>query len=205
VDFGHYSQRAVALVNADLSSKAALREHLAVRPWLVEQLQPADLAPLQALQRDLSALVDASAAGDGGQVVHRLNDLLGRHPIRPRVSGHDESSWHLHVNDENASVAEVVISEALLGLAILVTEVGATRLGRCAAESCTNAFVDTSANASRRFCSTRCSTRTNVAALRRRKQEQSAGADRPTPADRERIGAGEQELNRISRERLSQA
>lgn len=103
-------------------------------------------------------------------MVRRLNELLSRHPIRPRVSGHDETSWHLHVNDDDAPAAETVISEILLGLAILVTELGATRLGRCAAENCTNAFVDTSPNSSRRFCSTRCSTRTNVAALRRRQQ-----------------------------------
>lgn len=171
MDFAHYSQRAAALVNADLSSEATLRDHLSARPWLVERLTIADLVPLRDAQRDLAGVVDASAGGDGADVVHRLNDLLSRHPIRPRVSGHDEKSWHLHVNDDDASVAETVISEALLGLAILVTEVGATRLGRCAAESCTNAFVDTSANNSRRFCSARCSTRTNVAALRRRKQQ----------------------------------
>ena len=170
MDFAHYSQRAAALVNADLSSETALRDHLSGEQWLVVRLRAADLLPLRTVQHDLSGLVDASARGDGADVVHRLNDLLSKHPIRPRVSGHDETSWHLHVNDDDASVAETVISEALLGLAILVTEVGATRLGRCAADNCTNAFVDTSANSSRRFCSTRCSTRTNVAALRRRKQ-----------------------------------
>jgi hypothetical protein len=170
VDFAGYSNRAVELVNADLGSDELLRAHLAVRPWLGEQVTAADLEPLQIVQRDLAALVDSSADGDGSEVVRRLNDLLSRHPIRPRVSGHDESSWHLHVSDESASVAETVISESLLGLVLLVTEVGATRLGRCAAENCTNAFVDTSANNSRRFCSSRCSTRTNVAALRKRRQ-----------------------------------
>jgi predicted RNA-binding Zn ribbon-like protein len=161
------------VVNADLSSEASLRDHLAEESWLLERLTSADLEPLRTVQRELAELVDASAGGDGTGVVRRLNDLLSKHPIRPRVSGHDESSWHLHVNDDDASVAETMISEALLGLTILVTEVGATRLGRCAAETCNRAFVDTSANSSRRFCSTRCSTRTNVAALRRRKQQQS--------------------------------
>jgi len=172
VDFADYSNRAVDLVNADLGSDEALREFVSGRPWLAGQLTPADLEPLRAVQRDLAGLVDASAGGEGAEVVRRLNDLLGRHPIRPRVSGHDESSWHLHVSDESASAAETLISEALLGLLLLVTDVGATRLGRCAAENCTNAYVDTSANSSKRFCSTRCSTRTNVAALRRRRKHQ---------------------------------
>ena len=90
-------------MNADLGSDEALREFLSGRPWLAGQLTPADLEPLRAVQRDLAGLVDASAGGEGAEVVHRLNDLLGRHPIRPRVSGHDESSWHLHLSDESAS------------------------------------------------------------------------------------------------------
>lgn len=170
MDFTSYAQGAAELVNADLDTKAALRSHLQARPWLAERVVAADVEPLRAVQCDLARVVDASAAGDGGEVVRRLNELLDAHPVRPRVSGHDESTWHLHVNDESASVAETLTSEALLGLAILVTEVGATRLGRCAASTCTNTFVDTSANSSRRFCSTRCATRTNVAAFRRRRQ-----------------------------------
>ena len=98
-----------------------------------------------------------------GEVVRRLNAVLNAHPVRPRVSGHDKSTWRLHVNNESASVADTPTSKALLGLAILVTEVGVTRLGRCAANTCTSSFVDTSANSCRRFCSTRCATRTNVA------------------------------------------
>jgi len=174
VDFASYSRGAAELVNAHLDTEAGLRAHLRARPWLAAEVNSGDVAPLRTVQRDLGELVDASAAGDGGEVVRRLNQLLGTHPIRPRVSGHDESTWHLHVNDESASAAGILISEALLGLAILVTEVGATRLGRCAADNCTNAFVDTSTNNSRRFCSTRCSTRTNVAALRRRRRQPAA-------------------------------
>jgi hypothetical protein len=180
VDFTSYAQGAAALVNARLDSAADLRSHLESRPWLLGLISADDLPPLRSIQHDLAALVDASAEGDGREVVRRLNELLGRHPIRPRISGHDETTWHLHVNDENASVAETVSSEALLGLTILITELGATRLGRCAAANCDNAFVDTSANTSRRFCSTRCSTRTNVAALRRRvKQEALPSASAP--------------------------
>jgi len=169
VDFTGYAQRAVDLVNADLATTEDLVAHLEHRPWLAAQVTPSDLAPLRAVQAELATLVDASAGGDGAAVVAVLNDLLARHPVRPRVSGHDESNWHLHVNDTGASASETLTSEALLGLVLLVTEVGATRLGRCASTTCQRGFLDTSANRSRRFCSSRCSTRENVAALRRRR------------------------------------
>lgn len=181
MDFTSYAQGAAELVSADLTDVAGLETHLQSRPWLGERVSPKDLAPLRSVQRELNALVDASAAGDGPEVVSLLNDLLSKNPIRPRVSGHDESTWHLHVNDQNATVAETLISESLLGLAILVGEEGATRLGRCAAEGCAGAFVDTSANSSRRFCSTRCATRTNVAALRRRRAGTGGGSAASDP------------------------
>lgn len=172
MDSASYSQRAVDVVNADLATTDGLIAAVAHRPWLAEQVNATDLSPLRTVQLELAGLVDASAAGEGAVVVERLNELLARNPLRPRVSGHDASSWHLHVNDEGATVAETLTSEAMLGLVLLVTEVGATRLGRCASSTCDRAFVDTSANSSRRFCSSRCSTRENVAALRRRRATQ---------------------------------
>ena len=69
---------------------------------------------------------------------------------------------------------EMLIGEALLGLATLVCDLGPTRLGVCAAERCTNVYVDTSPNQSRRYCSERCSSRANVAAYRARQKAASA-------------------------------
>jgi predicted RNA-binding Zn ribbon-like protein len=57
-----------------------------------------------------------------------------------------------------------------MGLSTLVCDLGATRLGVCDASSCTNVFVDTSPNRSRRYCSDRCSSRENVAAYRARQR-----------------------------------
>jgi predicted RNA-binding Zn ribbon-like protein len=57
-----------------------------------------------------------------------------------------------------------------LGLSTLVCDLGATRLGVCDASPCTNVFVDTSPNQSRRYCSDRCSSRANVAAYRARQK-----------------------------------
>jgi predicted RNA-binding Zn ribbon-like protein len=164
----------MALLNAPLATEQDLRVHLADRPWLAGLVRPADLPVLTGFRARLGEMADASAAKDGPAAVAALNALLAKHPIRPMISGHDESSWHLHVQPDDATAAETMCAEALFGLAMLVSEHGATKIGRCAATDCDNAFIDTSANSSRRFCSTRCSTRMNVAALRRRKQAEAA-------------------------------
>jgi predicted RNA-binding Zn ribbon-like protein len=63
-----------------------------------------------------------------------------------------------------------------MGLAIHLTELGADRLGICQAAPCRNAYLDTSTNRSRRYCSDRCATRANVAAYRARKRAEAAAA-----------------------------
>jgi len=55
----------------------------------------------------------------------------------------------------------------------LIVDVGANRLGVCSAERCDNVYVDTSPNASKRYCSERCASRANVAAYRARRKAES--------------------------------
>ena len=171
MEFGHYAEAAVRLVNTELRSDADLATLVSGRPWLVAHLASSDIDLLAPVQGELSAVVDDSFHGDAPAVVERINGLLAQHPLHPRISGHDETSWHLHVSEVGASVAEVLIAEALFGLTLLVTELGATRLGRCAAPGCDRAYLDTSTNRTRRFCSPRCATRTNVANYRRRHKD----------------------------------
>jgi predicted RNA-binding Zn ribbon-like protein len=178
MDFGHYADAAVELINTELTSCADLEAFLEPRPWVREQVQPGDLRALKRLQGELAAVVDASAAGDETVVVTLLNELLEQHPVRPRISGHDTQDWHLHVNDTNASVATILAAEGLFGMALVVTEIGADRFGRCSAADCGNAYLDSSANHSKRFCSGRCGSRTNVAAYRsRRSSDAGESAD----------------------------
>jgi predicted RNA-binding Zn ribbon-like protein len=99
---------------------------------------------------------------------------MGRHPLSPCISDHEPDGLHLHVATRAASVSELLTSEALLGLAVLVCDLGPTRLGVCSAPPCTHVYVDTSPNRSRRYCSDRCSSRANVAAYRAR-QRAAAG------------------------------
>ena len=91
------------------------------------------------------------------------------------------SDLHIHVANRAASVADLLVGESLLGLANLVCDLGPTRLGVCAATPCTNVYVDTSPNQSRRYCSDRCSSRANVAAYRaRQKAAVSPGGRSPS-------------------------
>ena len=179
VEFASYAEGAVRLVNAKFQSLDDVVSHLGERPWLAIRAKPADLRAMRRLQAELSAVVDASAAGDSGRVVTLVNDALERYPVTARLSDHDGEPWHLHVGDSHRSVPEVLGAEALFGLAVLVSQLGTDRLGRCAATGCNRAFVDTSANRSRRYCSARCATRTNVAAHRQRARR-SGGS--PAPA-----------------------
>lgn len=167
MEFESYAQVAVEIVNRPLDTVAAVGDLLRERGWS-RTATPADVAPLQAMQAKLTVVVESSAAGDGPAVVRLLNGLLSEHPIRPQISGHDAGHLHLHVSDEGAGAADVLIAEALFGLALLTTELGPTRLGRCAAPGCGRAYLDASHNRSRRYCSSRCSSRVNVAAHRRR-------------------------------------
>ncbi|MEZ5097078.1 MAG: CGNR zinc finger domain-containing protein [Nocardioides sp.] len=170
MDFVRYAEAAAGLVNADLPDGATLRAHLADRAWLAEQVTDRDAATLRRFQREVRAVFEASEAGDAKAVVDRLNALLERHPITPYISDHDPDDLHIHVATKAASVAELLVSESLLGLMVLVTDLGPTRMGVCSAAPCTNVYVDTSPNQSRRYCSDRCSSRANVAAFRARQR-----------------------------------
>ncbi|MGI8522131.1 MAG: CGNR zinc finger domain-containing protein [Nocardioides sp.] len=174
MDFVRYAEAAAALLNTELLSVDDLLEHLAARAWLQPQSTDRDAMILRRFQRELRPVFDAAAAGETGAAVDELNELMVRHPITPRISDHDPDDLHLHVATRSASVAELLIGESLLGLATLVCDLGPSRLGVCDATPCTNVYVDTSPNQSRRYCSDRCSSRANVAAYRAR-QKAAAG------------------------------
>ena len=170
MDFIRYAEASAALLNADLADPDALVAHLADRSWLHPSVTPDDVVELREFQVGLRPVFEASEDGEVSAVVTRLNDLLARHPITPMISEHDPSNLHMHVANRAASVAELLIGESLMGLATLVCDLGATRLGVCHASPCTHVFVDTSPNRSRRYCSDRCSSRANVAAYRARQR-----------------------------------
>lgn len=169
MDFVRYAERSVALLNVDLPDVAALQEHLTGRDWLIDQATDRDCMLLRKFQRELRPVFVASDEDRPAEVVDQLNELMVRYPITPRISDHD-GDLHIHAASKSQSVAELLVGEALIGLAFLVCDHGPTRLGTCDDAKCDNAYVDTSPNASRRYCSDRCSSRANVAAYRARQK-----------------------------------
>ncbi len=179
MDLITYSDYAVRLVNSSdttrpdrdgLRDMAALRTFLADLPSQRARATRRDLAELRLLRERLRVVFDAAHAHRHREAVNRLNALLADHPIRPQISGHDDSDWHLHLT-ERGDVAARYAANAVMGLSVLVTQLGIDRLGSCAANGCRRVFVDTSTNRSRRYCSERCATRANVAAYRARQKQ----------------------------------
>ncbi len=173
MEFVRYAERGADLINASFETTEDVCDFLAARVWLRPSVVDKDAPALRRFARELRPLFALAIENDERQVVDHLNALLGKHPITPYVAGHDSQSWHLHVSNRAASVADLLIAEALLGLAILVCDLGPLRLGVCSANSCTDVFVDTSPNRSRRYCSDRCSSRANVAAYRARRKAEA--------------------------------
>ncbi len=171
MDFIRYAEASASLLNAPLADRDDLVGHLAGRVWLHDQCSDRDATVLRKFARELRPVFEASDVDDTRGVIDGLNELMERHPITPRIADHDAADLHLHVATRTASVAELLIGESLLGLATLVCDLGASRLGVCSASPCTNVYVDTSPNQSRRYCSDRCSSRANVAAYRARQKQ----------------------------------
>ncbi|MFG1944935.1 CGNR zinc finger domain-containing protein [Nonomuraea sp. NPDC048826] len=130
--------------------------------WAVRLVNDPDPPPeLRELQGELAAVFDAADTEE--RLVALLNELLVRYPVRPQLTDHDGQGWHLHLAGHTGAAA-------VMGLASVVAELGAERLGRCLEPHCTRAFLDTSSNRSRRYCSARCASRANVAAYRARRR-----------------------------------
>lgn len=167
MDFDAYARTAVELVNARLATPDDLRALLAPdRAALTER----DLGVFRRAQRRLREVFTLGTLGKDADVVAELNALLEAFPVRPWISGHDATDWHMHVTGRGSTVSAEYLARATWGLAVWVCEFGSARFGVCADERCGNVYLDTSSNNCRRFCSERCATRSHVAAHRARKR-----------------------------------
>ncbi|GAA0455105.1 CGNR zinc finger domain-containing protein [Streptomyces olivaceiscleroticus] len=190
MELAYYSDYAVRLVNSEqpergtdtLTSVEAVRALFGPAQHTARRATEADVTRLRAVRTRLRAIFEAAAAGDEVLAVDLLNALLMEFPVSPQISGHEmrdadgRPDWHLHIADHAANATAGYTATACMGLAVHLTELGVDRLGICQAAPCRNAYLDTSTNRSRRYCSDRCATRANVAAYRARKRQEAAGA-----------------------------
>jgi predicted RNA-binding Zn ribbon-like protein len=194
VELIYYSSLAVRLVNTEepergtdtLTSVEAVRELFGESQKAARRASEADVTRLRGVRSRLRAVFAAAGEGDEVRAVDLLNALLLEYPASPQVAGHDflddtgRPRWHLHLAEHPSNAAAGYTAIACMGLAFQLTVHGIERLGICEAAPCRNAYIDTSTNCSKRYCSDRCATRANVAAYRARKRREravSAGPD----------------------------
>lgn len=93
-----------------------------------------------------------------------LNAQMAAVTAYPRLTDHDGEGWHLHYRDDDDTLPRVLAAVISVGTSLHLVTRGMNRLGRCAAEPCTNVVVDVTRNGRQRYCSVRCA---NRAAVRR--------------------------------------
>jgi predicted RNA-binding Zn ribbon-like protein len=188
VELNYYSDMAVSLVNTEqpergedtLTSVESVRELCgANNQQMARRASEADVSRLRGVRTRLRAVFSAAAEGDETRAVDLLNSLLMEFPTSPQISGHGDLDqdgrprWHMHLAEHPVTAAAGYAATACMGLAFHLTDLGVDRLGICQAAPCRKAYLDTSTNRSRRYCSDRCATRANVAAYRARKRLES--------------------------------
>jgi len=187
VELAYYSDYAVRLVNTEqpergsdsLTTVEAVRELFGPAQQVARRATDSDVTRLRAVRTRLRAVFEAADGGDEVLAVDLLNALMMEFPVSPQISGHEyrdedgRPDWHMHIADHAANATASFAATAGMGLAFHLTELGVDRLGICEARPCRNAYLDTSTNRSRRYCSDRCATRANVAAYRARKRLES--------------------------------
>ncbi len=162
---------AIELANADRDDPEWARAFLSSHDEWFTPGTALELTPGEA-QRAAGAadLVRAVAlAGSQAEVLTRLNELLAMARPRPYATDHD-GPLHLHYARPDAPALEQLTTTVAMGLSQVVVQHGWQRLGVCAAETCDDVYVDTSRNASRRYCSNTCASRSTVAAYRARQK-----------------------------------
>ena len=114
----------------------------------------------------------------------RLADaLLLAADCRPRLISHGPGQpFHLHYVAERAGLPARVRALTAAGVAHAIDDGAGHRLRVCHRDGCGVAFVDTSRNGRRHFCSVRCANQVNVANHRLRQRTTAhSGADSGIP------------------------
>ena len=162
---------AMALANEvhtrDDSAFAQLRQILTFDAPSLGLLRKSHLNGFFELSARLRAICEKLTRKDIDSAAASLNELLAAHPATPYLAKED-GVWRLHHHASAARLVPMYTSICAEALARAVGEGNAARFGRCEAVTCRRVFFDSSKNGTKRFCSTRCQSRTKVARFRNR-------------------------------------
>jgi predicted RNA-binding Zn ribbon-like protein len=175
VVFAHDTELALAaaasLVNTDradgdeLATTAALDAFVEHWGWTGRRAgDAAELEQVRALRPRLRELWQL----DEDTLVVRVNRMLRDARALPQLVEHDGFGYHLHATPSDAPLADRMLVEAAMAFVDVVRQQERARLRICGADDCADVYVDLSRNRSRRYCSTSCGNRMNVAAFRAR-------------------------------------
>jgi predicted RNA-binding Zn ribbon-like protein len=162
---------AIDLANAELEDPQWVQAFLDTHAeWFSDGTDLSLSGPDAGRVAETSTLVrDVALAESEPAVMERLNALLAVASPKPYATDHD-GELHLHYARPDAGAIEQLTTTVAMGLSQVVVQHGWQRLGVCSAEGCGNVYVDTSRNASRRYCSNTCASRSTVAAYRARQR-----------------------------------
>jgi predicted RNA-binding Zn ribbon-like protein len=132
----------------------------------IRQVTPGEAAEFGAVATAIRSVFDAMAAGRTDAAARLVNQMLASTGARPRLDRHDGRPWHLHFHGAEDSLVTAWAAGCATGLAVVLGSDQQGRLGVCTAPRCDRVFVDTSRNATRRFCSTSCQNRVKAASFR---------------------------------------
>jgi predicted RNA-binding Zn ribbon-like protein len=167
---------AAALVNTGrggtdtLTDEAALEDLMASwGEWTGSRTHDrAELDAVRALRPRLASIWTMSK----DEAAELVNALLREADAVPQLVKHGSWDYHFHATTSRTPLAQRMAVEAAMAFADVIRAGQLGRLRTCAADDCDNVHVDLSKNRSRRFCSTACSNRVNVAAYRARRADE---------------------------------
>ena len=156
------------VVRPEHPTATAVQQLLAFDPSSAADFRTRDADGFAALAEELHTIFAALDSADVDAAASGLNDLLDVAPQETHLSKED-GQWVLHHHPKGASLVPAWTSICAEAVARLIADGHAERAGLCEAEDCRRAFIDTTKNSTRRFCSTVCQNRVKTAALRRRR------------------------------------
>jgi predicted RNA-binding Zn ribbon-like protein len=129
-------------------------------------------AQIRALGPWVQRLRELFEADTVAEKAERADALLVAADCRPRLVRHGPGlPYHFHYAPVASGLAARVRALTAAGLAHVIDDGGGLRLRTCSRVGCGTAFIDTSRNGRRHFCSVRCANQVNVARHRQRRRQ----------------------------------